>query len=1391
MINRQKLKSILLLFMILFTSYFTLLQVNFIDSNIDPDKFDKDSDVNIIPKTSIKGNASWWDKSYRSRQLINITNPYSVNFSNYGVSIEFNYTNFVNTGRMNKSLKDIRIIEYDSNGDPHVRKYYFQQDFPVNDMVTVWFDTNISSDTTEYDTYLYYGNKDAQIDTIYFMNKSSNSQGDNFGWIKNGGFELENKTGTLINDIFGWHWSDDVPNDVSSGYTPNIPGINYQHNLSVFNGQHEQVYKDDFSFKWGDTSHIVSDGGTGNDFIGTLYCTPFLVPKVSGGSIGVRFWRNVRTYDDQNNKYFGYYAMISHYFSTDVNSHLSYPKSIYSQGFVEMWDSLVSDSARKTYVEDHYDVEPDRNTDAGQLTGEVIIDLSEYEGEVIFLEFGMYSDWGDQIGKFAAFGQIDDVGFNYTLSTALNSDAEERMAEVTVIVKDVDGRIVPNAKVSLVNYSISEPIIDTRTTSTDDGSVIFTGVDYDTYDIVVNYTIDYTNNVSVVYNSSKPGGEDFVVSESIHIFEVEADLWTIDFEIVDFDGEPLNYGYIVINNTKGGGFLDNITLDSNGKATFRWNNQSRYYYKVYYDNDDYNLNPTTLNESYIYRETYEKYDKYIDNMLYIKQLNLNTTLDPYFTVHQRVYTNGSLTELGNKKIINAHINISLLNPNCDFDSVRIYYIDKDNSTTGNLIYENTSYHINDEQDIIDIEIRTIESANLKGDSYEIYGLLIEVEGQNSSLCDGIIKINFTETCNIYNVTDLCKVNITIIDSVGAGVAGCIVKVNSTSRDGLFEVELLTKDFTGVAFGQKNDDLVLWYLKGYEYNFSLVFFGAHKDLIVNKSDKPFQAGVHVYFYNYTLTEPTNLIFEIWLGEDTNSSDYQTKFKDFSAPESVIWGQNITIQVNFILTEDNWDSSYPVTPPANVSCHIKTTGPGSYILFDYLMSTKSNGIFNVTFNSSLLSAGNDGKLYNIIISGNKKGYSPPTNFSDSIFIDTVPTILTMHDYYNNLTTISEISQTFGEFINLTVKYYNDTDSPLKGAILTYEWLHFSSIQFYEDPLNIGYYTTTLDTSLAEIWGTKSIKVTAMQENYTTQILYTSIIIIERLTTLNNQTDLVYINSKIWVEDPNPFDFIYQDVLTEKNIGNLTTAVYTWEELYPNGTRIPGVSGTDFLVQNGNNTYTLDFRTEIRPIGFYYLYITLHKENYMAKSALINLEIKSREFNYVIPSEQIINNILTLRNGDLLKLNISLHDLTRDIPLENATVSMMFQEKNYTFYENGNGLYSLEIIDYNRLTEDEISNTTTTSIIISKANFTTQIISITILLKNRIFNISISKPFKDNLIKIISGDILTFNIALNDSYNDTPITDGDITILIGSEVYEDLIITNNGDGTYTITFLSYPEA
>ncbi|MFX1574310.1 MAG: hypothetical protein ACFFB0_16340 [Promethearchaeota archaeon] len=1305
MIKKQKVKSLSLLLMILITSFFTFLQLNLFF--MDTDKFDKDSEIITNPKTSIKGNASWWDKSYRSRQLINITNPYPVNFENYGVSISFNYTDLVNQGQMNSSLKDVRIIEYDSEGIPFIRRYYFKMNYPQQDIATVWFDTNISASTTEYDTYLYYGKETAQIDDEghYFMNTATNSPSDSFGLIRNGNFELDVKTGTLIDGTFGWNFTDDVPEDIGPGYAPNVPGANYQHNLSNYVGQHEDVYEGDYSFKWGTTDHYLPSEGSSNEFIGTLFSYPFIVPKISGAGspkLYIQTWRNVRLYDMSNPRWIEFYARTSKDYSQTMDTgHNGLP-----DGLAEDWISIGDSKGSEYIAENQLDLSQ-ANTYIGELMDVIYLDVTNHQGELIFLEFGM---WGIEGDKVSAFAQVDDVRFNYILTTVLNPEIEERRSDITIITRDVDGRLVPNAEVSLMNMSDS---IETKFTSLDDASVTFTGIDFGEYNFTVNYTLP-SGREEEMYNSFENGEGPFYIQQAIENETLYIDMWTIDFEMVDFDNEPLTMGNITIRDADDE-FLTNLTLNDEGKATFRWRNQSKYYYKVWYDNDDYNLNPTALNASYILRDTYNQLNnKYRTVTVDINATN--TASGPNFAVSELFYTDGSRTELGNKKIIKINVTITVPEPASTLSSVSIYYIDKNNSTDGNLIYYNDSYTLSDKINLIQIDIRNplIMSGNLKSDKFEVYGLKIEVIGENSSRCDGIIKLDSIETCNIYNVTDLCKVDIKIIGTDYAGVAGCYVIVNSSNRDGLFNVSLLTKDLTGYAYGQINTNIPLWYLRGYNYTFSLEFFGEHQDLNVTESDKWKPSGPR-YSYNYRLNQSADLIFQLYLSGGINTSWYLTRFENLMMVEQVMWSEDITVSVNFTLTTDEWQTSRAVDPPATVTCTIKSTGISAKVWLTLDMDPGVGpGIYTITFDSSVLSAGNTGKIYSIIVSGNKAGYSLPANVSTTILISTVPTVLSMHDYYNSLNVISEFSQTFGEFVNLTVKYYNDTNSPLENAILTYEWLNLDPILFYEDPINDGYYTATIDTSIAESWGLKSIKIIAKLENFTTQTLITSLSITQRPTTLNGETDLVYINSRVWVEDSHLFEFQYADVIENEIIGNLTTATFIWEKLYPNGTRVPGIHGTGTLIQNANKTYILDFNTELRPVGYYYLYLTLQKQNYEVKAALINLEIMLRNFTATLDATGLRdNNQIRVVQGDDINFEITLWDETRNIELENATITLTIGGNDYIVDMTASGVYELTF-KTNDISAFITSRTFSGRITIQASNFTTKEIIITVIVQ-----------------------------------------------------------------------------
>ncbi|MHA1344243.1 MAG: hypothetical protein ACTSQG_09665, partial [Promethearchaeota archaeon] len=126
-----------------------LLPNDFNDTEIGYDTFN-------TPKLSVFGEASWWNDSFEYRRLVNITNPYALNFTNFGVSFSFNYDELVQAGKMQSDLDDIRIVE---NGV--LRKYYVVKDYPSLNNAIVFFDTDISQNTFEIDTYMYFGNTGA------------------------------------------------------------------------------------------------------------------------------------------------------------------------------------------------------------------------------------------------------------------------------------------------------------------------------------------------------------------------------------------------------------------------------------------------------------------------------------------------------------------------------------------------------------------------------------------------------------------------------------------------------------------------------------------------------------------------------------------------------------------------------------------------------------------------------------------------------------------------------------------------------------------------------------------------------------------------------------------------------------------------------------------------------------------------------------------------------------------------------------------------------------------------------------------------------------------------------------------------------------------------------
>jgi len=615
---KKNLKISIILLTILLTSLYTntSMDENQLFSNSDndtnADNINDDIELKEDPEVNFIGQDDWWNQSFAYRRVINITNPYDVKLEHYGVNVTFNYE----STKMNSSLKDIRIVK-----NNQLIKYYVKNDYPSSGQGTVWFEADVEAKSTSTDYYMYYGNKTVDYAQSYYMDKEVET----FGWIKNGNFELDIKPGSREFSYHGWNWSTDTPTVVplcanSNDWDDELT----QHNITTININQSRVYEGKYSYKWGWYGNFINHTSFYNyssrlwtwinrepDYRGTLYSNRFVVPKVTAqgteeAKIYIHLYRNIRTSHFESNE--GYFLKIcpgnsygslpnNHgilnwievygYGSNDISYEKYVPTNIYR---IRSYNKLRNNlNISAPYVNTRYNLQVDSpgmdvNQD-GKLTGVIYIDVTAYQGQEIFLETGMVGSSDGEIGD-AAFGQIDDIRFNYTLQAKLN-DEQNQFAKLTVITKDVNGNIVPHAEVTLLNGTDKKFSLNTSI----DGQLTFSPLTYGEYNITVNYTTRFGYEI-VVLNKTK------VYYDSINpITILILHLWKIEFSVKDWNSVPLNYGFVNVTETQGSKVLDTLELDSNGNATFYWKNETTYYYEVYYDNIDYINRYTLLNTS--------------------------------------------------------------------------------------------------------------------------------------------------------------------------------------------------------------------------------------------------------------------------------------------------------------------------------------------------------------------------------------------------------------------------------------------------------------------------------------------------------------------------------------------------------------------------------------------------------------------------------------------------------------------------------------------------------------------------------------------------------------------------------------------------------------------------
>jgi len=342
----------------------------------------------------------------------------------------------------------------------------------------------------------------------------------------------------------------------------------------------------------------------------------------------------------------------------------------------------------------------------------------------------------------------------------------------------------------------------------------------------------------------------------------------------------------------------------------------------------------------------------------------------------------------------------------------------------------------------------------------------------------------------------------------------------------------------------------------------------------------------------------------------SNGYDTNLTLFDSIDEVFWGENMTFSVNFTFTDDEGITWKPITDPS-AYCNLTISKIFEEILIKETLIPQANGNFSIVINSSRLSAGYSQEFYIVEVNGFHPIYNNPDPLQLAIKVKALPTGYAIYDYETRQQIIDSMyTQRFNELINITIRYYDSANQDdLYGATMTYEWLMLGPTQFYADPVYDGFYTFTLNTSDALTTGMYFIIINIILENHTTQQFPITLRVLERQTTLNNKTGLLYFSKSIWAGISYNFTFEYRDYLTKEKLSNLDLNIYSWQKLNATGAPIPGESGVGTLIEDIHKNYTLDFDTENRNVGYYQLYITIQKDNYEKRYAFIFLIIKRR--------------------------------------------------------------------------------------------------------------------------------------------------------------------------------------
>ena len=420
-----------------------------------------------------------------------------------------------------------------------------------------------------------------------------------------------------------------------------------------------------------------------------------------------------------------------------------------------------------------------------------------------------------------------------------------------------------------------------------------------------------------------------------------------------------------------------------------------------------------------------------------------------------------------------------------------------------------------------------------------------------------------------------------------------------------------------------------------------------------------------------------------------------------------------------------------------------------------------------------------------------YQADSKILNATFAPSFDTALDLSESYEEGTILGELIS-FQVNYTFTVNGTNPTgiisadvnfNIKIGTQILNIETLEFNDI-------GGGLYNLTIDTSNpidvgGELWmssTTYTMEIFVSKPGFISKATAVTFVLADKTASLTANVSIgtAYCNDNINLE------VHYQDIYADPDL-DIEDATVQYL-----GIGVIGVSG-QFNPLGSGGMYRLALDTADFPgYGDYLIQIIADKQNYETKQII--LPVKINAINTRINDSSGILDALELPIGEEKIFYFNYTEANTGLGLSNSEIAHCEWEKEdadgivvdsgILFLNNlYDGIYEL---DFDTETKEIATYTLSTSI--GKSNYALRIAIIILKVIPREFLVD-----SPNIIKVISGKSLVFDIEIKDLLNDSPINGTEVTVTFRGNNYTisqgDII--DNSEGSYTVTIPKTPDA